>query len=81
MLVSCPHCQTDLDATPELFGQTVQCPACNGRLEVPKTDAKPETSTRKRPQRAGWAEKDHANVNFGKSLIIGLVSCKILFVG
>jgi flagellar motor component MotA len=32
-----------------------------------------ETSTRKRPQRAGWAEKDHANVNFGKSLIIGLV--------
>lgn len=73
MLVSCPHCQTDLDATPELFGQTVQCPACNGRLEVPETDVKPGTSSRRKPKRTGWDEKDHANVNFGKSLIIGVL--------
>lgn len=73
MLASCPHGQTDLDATPDLFGQTVQCSACNDRLEVPKTEAKTESSTRQRPKHAGWDEKDHANVNFGKSLAIGLL--------
>lgn len=71
MLVTCPHCQTDLDATPELYGQTVQCPACNGRLEVPKTDTKTDSVTRRKPKRTGWDEKDHANVSFGKSLLFG----------
>jgi flagellar motor component MotA len=73
MLVSCPHCQTDLAATPELFGQTVQCPACNGRLQVPDAEPKAGASNRSRPKRSGWDERDHANVNFGKSLIIGVV--------
>ncbi|MFD2255519.1 MotA/TolQ/ExbB proton channel family protein [Luteolibacter algae] len=71
MLVSCPHCQTDLDATPELYGQTVQCPACNGRLEIPTVETTTDTAVRNKPQRSGWPEKDHANVNFGKSLLIG----------
>lgn len=71
MLIPCPHCKTDLDITPELIGQTVQCPACNGRLQIPDSDATPAASSGK-PQRTGWAEKDHANVNFGKSLIIGI---------
>lgn len=74
MLVTCPHCQTDLAATPELFGQTVQCPACKGKLEVPSAEVKTETSsTRSRPQRSGWDERDHANVDFIKSLLIGAV--------
>jgi flagellar motor component MotA len=73
MLVTCPHCKTDLAATPELFGQTVQCPACNGRLQMPDGETKTETSKRSRPQRAGWEERDHANVHFAKSLIIGVL--------
>lgn len=73
MLVTCPHCQTDLAATPDLFGQTVQCPACGGRLQIPAAEVKPETTSRSRTQRAGWAERDHANVDFVKSLIIGVV--------
>lgn len=74
MLVPCPHCKTDLDASPDHAGHTVQCPACGGRLQVP---AMPEPSAsgvatgNARPQRSGWEEKDHANVNFGKSLLIG----------
>jgi len=72
MLVSCPHCQTDLDAAPELSGQTVTCPACNGRLKIPKMDASSGNSSNGRPQRQGWPEEDHANVNFGKSLLIGV---------
>ncbi len=75
MLVTCPHCKTDLAATPELFGQTVQCPACKGRLEVPAAETAVETSpsSRVKPQRTGWDERDHANVDFLKSLVIGVV--------
>lgn len=72
MLVSCPHCNTDLDVAPEHFGHTVQCPACQGRLEVPKMDETASTGGKDRPQREGWHEKDHANADFGKSLLIGI---------
>ena len=51
MLVSCPHCQTDLNVAPELYGQTVQCPACQGRLEVPKIDAAAENEAARHPER------------------------------
>ncbi len=71
MLISCPHCNTELEVTPELFGQTVQCPACHGRLQIPKAGEKTGASHAERPQRKGWEEKDHANVNFGMSLLIG----------
>jgi biopolymer transport protein ExbB/TolQ len=71
MLVTCPHCNTDLAVTPELLGQTVQCPACQGRLKVPANETKSETSTRSRTQRSGWLERDHANVDFIKSFIFG----------
>ncbi len=72
MLISCPHCNTDLDVTPELFGQTVQCPACRGGLQIPETQEKITTTSLDRPQRAGWEEKDHANVDFIKSLLFGI---------
>lgn len=76
MLVTCPHCKTDLAATPDLFGQTVQCPACKGRLQVPAAEEKAEsaasTASRTKPQRTGWDERDHANVDFLKSLGIGV---------
>ncbi|MDE0826890.1 MAG: MotA/TolQ/ExbB proton channel family protein [Akkermansiaceae bacterium] len=70
MLVSCPHCQTSLDVAPEHSGQTVQCPACSGRLEIPKAE-EATTETGGRPKREGWAEGDHANADFLKSLLIG----------
>jgi flagellar motor component MotA len=74
MLVPCPHCKTDLDASPDHYGQTVQCPACNGRLQIPAAADEPSTtdpSGTPRPERSGWEETDHANVDFGKSLLIG----------
>jgi flagellar motor component MotA len=81
MLVTCPHCKTELAATPELFGQTVQCPACKGRLEVPATETAVETSpsSRVKPQRTGWDERDHANVHFLKCLSIGVVLTACFF--
>jgi len=75
MLVTCPHCNTDLDASPEHYGQSVQCPACNGKLRIPSAGAAgPSTgdfSKNAKPKRKGWDEKDHANVNFVKSLLFG----------
>jgi biopolymer transport protein ExbB/TolQ len=69
MLFSCPHCQTSLDVAPEHAGQNVQCPACGGKLKIPKFDSNSGNS--KSQERKGWEEKDHANVNFLMSLLIG----------
>ena len=80
MLITCPHCQTGLDISPEHFGQTVQCPACQGRLAVKvpeETAAAPGTASR--PERKGWQEKDHANPNFGIGLGFG-VGSTVLFL-
>lgn len=33
--VSCPHCQTALDADVSLGGQVVDCPACAGKIHLP----------------------------------------------
>ena len=82
MLISCPHCNTGLDITPEYYGQTVQCPACSGRLDIPDAPAEPETTSLGKtiPEREGWAEKDHSNPNFLLGLGIGL-GATLLFLG
>ncbi|MEM1083935.1 MAG: MotA/TolQ/ExbB proton channel family protein [Verrucomicrobiota bacterium] len=72
MLVSCPHCGTELEVANEHAGQTVQCPSCQGKLQLPAAETVQGTGTSDRPQRSGWEEKDHANVDFGKSLLIGV---------
>lgn len=71
MQISCPHCSTALDVSLEHLGQQVQCPACQNRFEIPKATTTPADSASQKPARTGWEEKDHANVNFGKSLLIG----------
>jgi hypothetical protein len=71
MLVSCPHCSTGLDVTPELAGQTLQCPACQGRLTFSSQDLAQQNAGSDHPEREGWPEKDHANPNFVKSLLMG----------
>ncbi|MFT6179146.1 MAG: hypothetical protein ACJAQT_002964 [Akkermansiaceae bacterium] len=81
MQISCPHCSTALDVTPEHMGHQVQCPACQNRLTVPSEIAPAEgASAPKHPERMGWEEGDHANVSFGKSLLIG-VGITIAFLG
>lgn len=77
MQIACPHCSTALNVTPEHLGQQVQCPACQNRLQVP--DAATDSGDASGPERDGWEEKDHANVNFGKSFLIG-VGVTILYM-
>ena len=71
MQISCPHCSTALDVTQDHLGQQVQCPACQNRLTVPTEFEPTGGAAPKNPERAGWEEGDHANVSFGKSLLIG----------
>lgn len=81
MLTTCPHCQGSLDISAELYGHTVECPLCNGKFEV-ETPAGEDAGDEgpARPKRTGWKEKDHANVNFLLSLLIGTAATAI-FLG
>ena len=33
---NCQHCNQPLEAPPEYFGQSIDCPACGGQITVPK---------------------------------------------
>ena len=33
---NCPHCNQPLEAPPEYFGQSIDCPACGGQITVPE---------------------------------------------
>jgi formylglycine-generating enzyme required for sulfatase activity len=50
----CPHCNQSLEAPEELFGQSVDCPACKGLIVIPNPRAVlaplPETSQQPAPQ-------------------------------
>lgn len=46
---NCPHCQQRLEPPPELYGQTIDCPACHGRIQIPSPATpviQPETAPR-----------------------------------
>lgn len=44
MIVSCPHCQTQLNVEAHIAGHESQCPSCNGRFQVPLPQAVGEGS-------------------------------------
>jgi hypothetical protein len=73
MIISCPHCQGSLDISPELYGQVVQCPLCKGKISLADVDVPEEVdqSGQQKPKREGWAEEDHANVNFLHAFLMG----------
>lgn len=35
---NCPHCEQSLEAPEEMLGQTIECPSCNGSIELPKPE-------------------------------------------
>jgi len=41
MNVQCPHCNTELEASSEHYGQTVACPSCTNAISIPAPEAKP----------------------------------------
>jgi flagellar motor component MotA len=75
--ISCPHCETQLEVTSDLFGERVQCPACHEKLVIDNPNKK--TGAGGKPERRGWKEKDHANADFLISMMIG-VGATVLFL-
>lgn len=37
-LFTCPHCNQQLDAPPELMGQNIECPTCKGAIQLPEPE-------------------------------------------
>lgn len=76
MLIACSHCNANLDISPDLYGQVVQCPVCGGKLtiEAPAGDL---PSASGKPIRHGWKESDHANVNPLHAFAIGFVASAV----
>ena len=72
MLIACSHCQANLDISPDLYGQVVQCPVCNGKLKI-DAPAEELPTIEGKPVRHGWQESDHANVNALHAFLIGFV--------
>ena len=35
---NCPHCAQSLEAPEDMLGQTIECPACNGSIQLPKPE-------------------------------------------
>ena len=55
---SCPHCQQSLDIPEELLGQVVECPTCNGSIQLPEPEpvAAPEPEPTPEPAPAPQPE-------------------------
>lgn len=83
MIFACPHCQMSLNAEPSMAGQTVHCPNCSQRLQIPEELAAapgPGLGLGAQKKRGGWPETDPANVNNWLALGYGLVAM-VLAVG
>lgn len=39
---NCPHCKQHLEAPEELLGQTINCPSCNGAIQLPAPTRTPQ---------------------------------------
>ena len=46
----CPHCGQWLEAPQEMMGEAIDCPSCNGSIELPKPAAQSETETPPEPE-------------------------------
>lgn len=47
MEVTCPHCKQQLEAPAELAGEIVECPACDGRIQLPALHPSPPQQRKK----------------------------------
>ncbi len=47
---NCPHCDQSLEATEDLLGQTLECPACKGSIQLPAPEPQPEPQPQAEPK-------------------------------
>lgn len=70
---NCPHCKQSLEAPEDLLGQVLDCPSCNGKIQVPKSQMRPA------PQAAlknvTVEIKRGANPLGIGALVLGIIAC------
>ncbi len=50
---NCPHCEQALEAPEDMLGQTIECPSCNGSIQLPEPEpqAPPEPGPAQAPKK------------------------------
>jgi len=48
---NCPHCQQSLEAPEDMLGQTIECPSCNGSIQLPEPEAQPAPAPTSAPKK------------------------------
>lgn len=49
---NCPHCKQSLEAPEDMLGQTIECPSCQGSIELPAPPPKPKAPPKPQPSTA-----------------------------
>lgn len=47
---NCPHCQQSLEAPQDMLGETIECPSCNGTIQLPAPEPSPTPAPAARPK-------------------------------
>lgn len=94
---NCPHCEQSLEAPEDMLGQTIECPSCNGSIQLPKPEPKPappRPAPKKKivthrpsiPSRETTPQRSASpsampTEKFGVRQIVGIVGAIVLFIG
>ncbi|MFA6716299.1 MAG: hypothetical protein WCS27_13045, partial [Victivallaceae bacterium] len=41
----CPHCQQSLEAPEDMLGTAIDCPSCNGQIQIPASQSQPDAES------------------------------------
>lgn len=81
---NCPHCQQSLEASHEMLGQVVDCPACTKPIEIPlrkslalvtSNSATPPVSKSSSFQQPSATPKTEPCLNCGANIPLGAAKC------
>lgn len=94
---NCPHCEQSLEAPEDMLGQTIECPACNGSIQLPKPEPtpapqrptpkkkivthRPSTPAHRTTMPSSTSPSAMPTEKFGVRQIVGIVGAIILFIG